>query len=133
MKKLFLLFMFLTTSLVAQEGFVMFNMNKIEFENTGKAFAIVDEFMSPTWDALVDEGMISSYEVFTHAWGDSFNLCFVIKAESHEAFLKAWDTGITRLKEKMPDEKWAEYASYVMEHKDNLYSLRHHYDSNSKK
>lgn len=39
MKKLFLLFTFLTSSLVAQEGFVMFNMNKIEFQNTGKAFA----------------------------------------------------------------------------------------------
>ena len=80
-------------NLNAQQGFVMFNQNKVEFVNQGKAYKLFDDYLNPVWNQLVDEGMIISYSMMTHAWGDEWNLNYMIVTESHEAFLKAWAEG----------------------------------------
>tara|TARA_B100001939_G_scaffold317874_1_gene304866 strand:+ start:189 stop:584 length:396 start_codon:yes stop_codon:yes gene_type:complete len=128
MKNVLIVFLITTTfTLKAQQGFVMLNQNKIEFANQGKAYKLFDDYLNPVWNELVDEGMIVSYSMMTHLWGDEWNLNYMIVAESHEAFLKAWSEGFRRIRSTMPQEKWDELMSYTLEHKDNLYSLRHHY------
>ena len=119
--------MFYYFNVSAQNGFVMFNQNKVEFSNQGKAFKLIDEYFTPVWNQLVDEKMIISYSVMTHGWGDEWNLNYMIVTENHEAFLKAWGEGFKRIRNTMPQEKWNELMKYTIEHKDNLYSLRHHY------
>ena len=121
--------MFFYFNVSAQNGFVMLNQNKVEFSNQGKAFKLVDEYFNPVWNQLVDEKMIISYSVMTHAWGDEWNLNYMLVTENHEAFLKAWSEGFKRIRNTMPQEKWNELMKYTIEHKDNLYSLRHHYSS----
>jgi hypothetical protein len=111
-------------TLLAQNGFVMLNQNKVEFANQGKAFKLVDDYFSPVWNDLVNEGKIYSYQVMTHLWGDEWNLNYIIVAESHEKFLSAWSEGFRRIRSSMPPEKWDELFEYTIEHKDNLYNLR---------
>ena len=53
-------------TILAQNGFVMLNQNKVEFANQGKAFKLVDDYFSPVWNDLVNEGKIYSYQVMTH-------------------------------------------------------------------
>ena len=127
MKRLTIIMTFLCFNATAQNGFVMLNQNKVEFSNQGKAFKLVDEYFNPVWNQLVDEKMIISYSVMTHGWGDEWNLNYMIVTENHEAFLKAWSEGFKRIRNTMPQEKWNELMNYTIEHKDNLYSLRHHY------
>tara|TARA_B100000700_G_scaffold315433_1_gene403480 strand:+ start:6372 stop:6764 length:393 start_codon:yes stop_codon:yes gene_type:complete len=127
MKKIILILMITSFNLNAQQGFVMFNQNKVEFANQNKAYKIFDDYFNPVWNQLVDEGMITSYSLMTHGWGDEWNLNYMIVTESHEAFLKAWSEGFKRIRNSMPQEKWNELMKYTLEHKDNLYSLRHHY------
>ena len=111
----------------AQNGFVMLNQNKVEFSNQGKAFKLIDEYFTPVWNQLVDEKIIISYSVMTHGWGDEWNLNYMIVTKNHETFLMAWSEGFKRIRNTMPQEKWDELMKYTIEHKDNLYSLRHHY------
>ena len=127
MKKLIIILILACFNLKAQQGFVMLNQNKVEFANQDKAFKLFDDYLNPVWNQLVDEGMIISYSMMTHAWGDEWNLNYMIITESHEAFLKAWTEGFKRIRSTMPQEKWDELMKYTLEHKDNLYSLRHHY------
>jgi len=111
-------------TLSAQNGFVMLNQNKVEFANQGKAFKLIDDYFSPVWNDLVNEGKLYSYQVMTHLWGDEWNLNYIIVAESHEKFLTAWSEGFRRIRTSMPPEKWDELFEYTIEHKDNLYDLR---------
>ena len=125
MKKLINVFTLLFSfTLLAQNGFVMLNQNKVEFANQNKAFKLVDNYFSPVWNDLVNEGKIYSYQVMTHLWGDEWNLNYMIVAESHEKFLQAWSEGFRRIRSSMPPEKWDELFEYTIEHKDNLYKLR---------
>ena len=125
MKKILHIFIFLSSSILfAQNGFVMLHQNKVEFANQGKAFKIVDEYFSPVWNDLVNEGKIYSYQVITHLWGDEWNLNYIIVAESHEKFLSAWSEAIRRVSSSTPPEKIKELSEYTIEHKDNLYNLR---------
>ena len=93
-----------------------------------KAYKIFDDYLNPIWNQLVDEGMIISYSMMTHAWGDEWNLNYMIITKDHASFLKAWSEGFKRIRSTVPQEKWDELMRYTLEHKDNLYSLRHHYD-----
>ena len=127
MKKLLLILMFYCFNANAQKGVVMFNQDKVGFASQGKAYKLFDDYLNPVWNELVDEGMITSYSMMTHAWGDEWNLNYMIVTESHEAFLKAWSEGFKRIRSTMPQEKWDELMKYTLEHKDNLYALRHHY------
>jgi len=129
MKNLFLIIiLFFAINANAQQGFVMMNQNKVEFSNQEKAYKIFDDYLNPIWNQLVDEGMIISYSMMTHAWGDEWNLNYMIITKDHASFLKAWSEGFKRIRSTVPQEKWDELMRYTLEHKDNLYSLRHHYD-----
>lgn len=105
-----------------QSGIVVFSQNKCAYQNFQKLNALTDSVWAPVLDDLVEEDMIVSWGILTHAWGDEWNWNVYYTVESHAAFLDFWQEMVGRINESHPDF-WKQLYPLCTEHKDNIYSI----------
>ena len=79
-------------------------------------------------DALVDEGKLINFGMLGHGWGDEWNLNYFMTAKNQDELIKAFGKGFSEAIKAMGPEKWKKMKGMIMEHKDNLYDVRHYHD-----
>jgi hypothetical protein len=136
MKKVFtliisLLLIFLVNNSQAQEekepvppGWLVFSQNMVDGNNVAKVNELIDSVTVPIMQELIDEGKLIGWGQLNHAWGDEWNVNIYYIAESHKAFIEAWQEFIKRVNERFPDIG-NEWSPLLDAHKDNMYFVRH--------
>jgi hypothetical protein len=109
----------------AENPTLIVSSQKVKMSDMGAANKIVKDKISPILNGLVDEGMLFSWGVFTHAWGDEWNFNVWYVAKDMAAFNTFWDEYMKRLEQEK--EAWAELRGYIQEHKDNIYQINNQY------
>ena len=117
---------FLSISLTAQS--MMMNFNKVHLGDQTEAYEMFEEFFIPQYDALVDEGKLINFGMLGHGWGDEWNLNYFMTAKNQDELIKAFGKGFSEAIKTMGPEKWKKMKGMIMEHKDNLYDVRHYHD-----
>lgn len=109
----------------SETSFFMMNQHACPGEGFAGMMEITETKTGPIMSELREEGMIQDWGLLTHAWGDEYNFNFYMIAESHGAWLAAWQEMMRRMNER--HEGWVdEVSNYCTFHKDNLYT-RHHW------
>lgn len=122
-------FLFLGGNTSAQDNeqpLLVVSSNMVPMADMGKVNKMVDSVFTPILKELVDEGFISSFGHFTHAWGDEWNSNFWYIAKDMASFEKFWDEYVSRARKRHPDALGA-VTKYFQAHKDNIYSIRNQY------
>ena len=91
-----------------------------ELQNATK---IINEKFAPILNNLVDEGKLESWGLFNHTWGDEWNMNVWYVAKDMMAFEIFWDEYIKRISA----DAWKELRGYILEHKDNIYTIMNQY------
>ena len=73
----------------------------------------------PIWQELVNEGMIGSYGILRHWWGDEWNMVTVILAADEAAVITANDEFGSRFNDLYPDDNM--YIRNCPKHRDTFY------------
>jgi len=129
-----LVFVF-ATNIVAQEAetpLLVVSSQKVKMTDMGKVNKLFNEKIAPILNGFVDEGMLYSWGLFTHAWGDEWNSNVWYVAKDMESFNKFWDEYVKRIGEQQK-EAWAELRGYIVEHKDNMYTIQNQYPAPPKR
>ncbi len=124
-----LVFLFFATNISAQSDenpLLVVSSQKVKMTDMGKVNKLFNEKIAPILNGLVDEGMLYSWGLFTHAWGDEWNSNVWYVAKDMQAFSTFWDEYVKRIGEQQK-EAWAELRGYIMEHKDNIYTIQNQY------
>lgn len=99
---------------------------KVKFGAIDDANKLFNEKMGPVLNSIVDDGMLRSWGLFNHAWGDEWNVNVWYVVDNMEAFTKFWQEYVKRLNEKSPGA-FEGMREYIMEHKDNIYTIMNQY------
>jgi len=121
--------LFLCESAFAQESeqpLLVVSFQKVKMGEIQNATKTINEKFAPILNGLVDEGMLESWGLFNHTWGDEWNMNVWYVAKDMMAFEKFWEEYMKRISEKQPTA-WAELRGYIMEHKDNIYTIMNQY------
>ena len=94
-----------------------------EVQNATKT---INEKFAPILNGLVDEGMLEGWGLFNHTWGDEWNMNVWYVVKDMAAFDKFWEEYMNRISEQQPTA-WTELRGYIMEHKDNIYTIMNQY------
>jgi len=126
-----LLFIFVLAagSIQAQDSenpLLIVSFQKIKMGEVQNATKTINEKFAPILNGLVDEGMLQSWGLFNHTWGDEWNMNVWYVAKDMAAFDEFWEEYMKRISEKQPNA-WAELRGYIMEHKDNIYTIMNQY------
>lgn len=77
----------------------------------------------PIAQALVDEGAMSSEALYTHAWGDEWNLAITRTAKDLPTLLDALDTYGERYEAEYGENPRTLFDEHCSAHKDNIYTI----------
>jgi hypothetical protein len=119
----------LTTQSSAQEAenpLLVVSFQKVKFGEMQNVTKMFNDKMSPILNSLVDDQYISSWGLFNHTWGDEWNLNVWYVMEDMASIEVFFDEYMKRLNEQQPDA-WKELRGYIMEHKDNIYTIMNQY------
>jgi len=122
-------------NIVAQEAetpLLVVSSQKVKMTDMGKLNKLFNEKIAPILNGFVDDGMLYSWGLFTHAWGDEWNSNVWYVAKDMESFNKFWDEYVKRIGEQQK-EAWAELRGYIVEHKDNMYTIQNQYPAPPKR
>ncbi len=102
------------------------SFQKVRMGDMAASDKLFNEKMAPVLNSMVDDGMLRSWGLFNHAWGDEWNVNVWYVVDNMEAFTKFWQEYVKRLNDKAPGA-FEEMRKYIMEHKDNIYSIQNQY------
>ena len=122
-------FLFLGESNFAQsddQPLLVVSFQKIKMGEVQNATKTINEKFAPILNGLVDDGMLESWGLFNHTWGDEWNMNIWYVVKDMAAFDKFWEEYMKRISEQQPTA-WAELRGYIMEHKDNIYTIMNQY------
>ncbi|MGI9188611.1 MAG: hypothetical protein ACR2F9_00585 [Longimicrobiaceae bacterium] len=77
----------------------------------------------PIAQALVSEGKLGSEGLYTHAWGDEWNLAITRTARDIPALVAALDTFGERFEAKYGEQSRSLLEEHCTAHKDNIYTM----------
>ena len=120
---------FATGSVLAQETetpLLVVSFQKVKMADVGAMNKMINEKFAPILNGMVDDKMLLSWGLFNHAWGDEWNVNVWYTLKDMAAFDKFWEEYMNRINEKQPDA-WKEMRGYIMEHKDNIYTIMNQY------
>jgi len=110
----------------AENPLLVVSFQKVRMADMGTVNSAMKEKFGPILNGLVDEGMLISWGLFNHAWGDEWNLNVWYVVKDMNAFNAFWDEYVKRIGEQHK-EAWSELRGYIQEHKDNIYSIEQQY------
>jgi len=113
----------ISTAQEMEQPLLVVSFQKVKMGEVQNATKIINENFAPVLNALVDEGMLQSWGLFNHTWGDEWNLNVWYVAKDMMAFEKFWDEYMKRLNQ----DAWAKIRGLIMEHKDNIYTIMNQY------
>ena len=119
-------FLFLGGNTSAQDNeqpLLVVSFQKVKMGEVQNATKTVNEKFAPILNGLVDEGMLESWGLFNHTWGDEWNMNVWYVAKDMMAFEIFWDEYIKRISA----DAWKELRGYILEHKDNIYTIMNQY------
>ena len=103
---------------------------KVSFADLSDYNKHIEKYLNPIWDSQVEKGNIISYKVLNHSWGDEWSVVVHYEAENLNTFQDAWSAALKEYTDKTPKNERNKYFKMLIDHKDNIYSVRH---SKSKK
>lgn len=124
-----IIFIFVARNISAQseaQPLLVVSFQKIKMADVGTVNKMINEKFAPILNGLVDDKMLLSWGLFNHAWGDEWNVNVWYTVKDMDAFDKFWEEYMKRISEKQPDA-WKEMRGYIMEHKDNIYTIMNQY------
>jgi len=124
-----LIFSFAAGNIYAQSEehpILVVSFQKVNFGKISDVNKVFNEKMAPVLSSMVDDGLLRSWGLFNHAWGDEWNVNVWYVVDNMEAFVNFWQEYVKRLNEKSPGA-FDEMRPYIMEHKDNIYSIQNQY------
>ena len=82
------------------------------------------EVSLPVYQGMVDEGLVLSWGVFIHSWGDDWNVGFWTSTVDHNAFFAAWqEAGMRTAAARGDDAEPNPLVANCTAHKDNIYNI----------
>ena len=131
MKKIgIVLFIILLKVNLINAQIMVISQNKVQFSSVKEYHELSEKYWNPVFDKLVDEGKLDEVGNLSHSWGDEWNVATYYKAKDLASFEKAWSEGYEEFSKKTPQNVRNRIQAMIVEHKDNIYQLRH---SHSKK
>lgn len=124
-----IIFIFVAGNISAQSSehpLLVVSSNKVNMADIGKVNQAFDSLFAPILKELVDEGMIYSYGLFNHSWGDEWNVHTWYVAKDLTAFDKFWNEFTDRASKRHPGA-FGKIVKYFQAHKDNIYTIRDQY------
>ena len=125
MKKYLLssLFLLLISTIGAQT--VVVSYNKVKWGHGSEYNAHVKKYWIPGADKQVEEGNIISYQILGHNMGDEWNDVVIYELKDYASWEIAWQGMAKYWRENATDEERKMQMRRILEHKDNIYSVRH--------
>lgn len=77
----------------------------------------------PIWNALVDEGMVTSYGFFFHWWADEWNVGIYTIAPTLQAIIDASDEAGNRLEAQYGENAPSAMGEACPHHRDGFYTM----------
>ena len=125
-----ILFILVTLSNIAFSQTLVSWYGKVNFADLSDYNKHIEKYLNPIWDNQVEKGNIISYKVLNHSWGDEWSVVVHYEAENLNTFQDAWSAALKEYTDKTPKNERNKYFRMLIDHKDNIYSVRH---SKSKK
>jgi len=122
-------FLFLSEMSFAQSNeppVLIVSSQKVKMGEVQTANKMINEKFALVLNGLVDDGMLNSWGLFNHSWGESWNVNVWYVVKDMNAFDSFWKEYVKRVREKHPDA-FGEFTALVMEHKDNIYTIQNQY------
>ena len=123
------IFIFVTGNITAQseeQPLLVVSFQKIKMADIATVNKMINDKFAPILNRLVDDKMLLGWGLFNHTWGDEWNVNIWYTVKDMAAFDKFWDEYMKQIREKQPDA-WKELRGYIMEHKDNIYTIMNQY------
>ena len=110
----------------SEQPLLVVSFQKVKMADVGAMNKMINENFAPILNGMVDDKMLLSWGLFNHTWGDEWNVNVWYTVKDMASFDKFWDEYMKRINEKQPDA-WKEMRGYIMEHKDNIYTIMNQY------
>lgn len=94
-----------------------------DYPDLGAIIESYNERQRPITQALVDEGMLMSEGIYTHAWGDKWNFAITRAAADVPSLLAALDEGAARFQAAHGEDAASPMEEHCWAHKDNIYTM----------
>jgi len=104
---------------------MVISQNKVN--ETKEYYELAEKYWYPVFDKLVDDGKLDEVGALSHSWGDEWNAVTYYKAKDFASFEKAYQEGYEKWKETTPEEVRKKISKMIVEHKDNIYQIKHSY------
>tara|TARA_B100001250_G_C19442664_1_gene632467 strand:+ start:174 stop:569 length:396 start_codon:yes stop_codon:yes gene_type:complete len=101
------------------------SQNKVRFSSVKEYNELSEKHWYPIFNKLVDEGKLIEFGALNHSWGDEWNVVGYYKAKDLSSFEKAWSEGYQEYSKKTPKNVQNRIQDMIIEHKDNIYQLKH--------
>ena len=109
-------------------NWLVLSQNMVKMSKVGKVNKMIDSISAPILNKLCDEGMLSGWGQFNHAWGDEWNVNFWYVTKNQESFGKFWTEFVKRVKDQHPGS-FSSIVKHFQAHKDNMYVIRNQYSA----
>ena len=123
--KISLVFLIYNVFLSAQ--IMVVSQNKVVFSKMKEYHDLMEKHWNPVFDKLVDEGKLNEVGSLSHSWGDEWNVVGYYKAKDLASFEKAWSEGYKKFADNTPQNVRNRITAMIIEHKDNIYQIKHSY------
>ena len=94
--------------------------------DVGSMNKMINEKFAPILNGRVEYIMVLIEGLCNRNSGDEWNVNVWYTVKDMASFDKFWDEYMKRINEKQPDA-WKEMRGYIMEHKDNIYTIMNQY------
>ena len=110
----------------SEQPLLVVSFQKVKMADVGSMNKMINEKFAPILNGMVDDKMLLSWGLFNHTWGDEWNVNVWYTVKDMASFDNFWEEYIKRINEKQPDA-WKEMRGYIMERKDNIYTIMNQY------
>ncbi len=109
-------------------NWLVLSQNMVPLSEVGTVNQLIDSIAVPILNELVDEGLLSGWGQFNHAWGDEWNVNFWYVSKDQNSFGVFWAEYVKRVSERHPGAFGA-IVKHFQAHKDNMYVIRNQYSA----
>jgi hypothetical protein len=113
-----------------QPNWLVVSQNMVPMAKVSVVNKMIDSIAVPILNELVDEGMLTGWGQFNHAWGDEWNVNFWYVTKDQNSFSAFWAEYVRRVSERHPGS-FASIVKHFQAHKDNMYVIRNQYQAMS--
>ena len=118
---------FLIYNVFLSAQIMVISQNKVVFSKMKEYQDLMEKHWNPVFDKLVDEGRLNEVGSLSHSWGDEWNVVGYYKAKDLASFEKAWSEGYKKFADNTPQNVRNRITAMIIEHKDNIYQIKHSY------